>query len=195
MRKLAILTFQSLDGVMQAPSSPEEDQSNDFDHGGWANPYWDEVMQQVMQEVMATPYDLLLGRKTYEIFASHFSATKEENPVSKRLNEAKKYVISSTLNKPLWNNTEYLTGTVKYEVQRLKEGNGPLLQVHGSWELIQELIFNNLIDEYRIWTFPVTIGKGKRLFGTAVPPLDLELIKSKQCENGTVMNFYTQTNL
>ncbi|PRX57385.1 dihydrofolate reductase family protein [Flagellimonas meridianipacifica] len=190
MRKLAILTFQSLDGVMQAPSSPEEDKSNDFTKGGWANPYWDEVMQQVMKEAMAEPYDLLLGRKTYDIFASHFPNATEENLVAQKLNNASKYVVSSTLDKPLWKNTIYLKGNINEELKKLKEGEGPLLQVHGSWELIQELLKQNLIDEFRVWTFPVVLGKGKRLFSGGHLPLNLKLIKSEKCENGVVMNIY-----
>lgn len=192
MRKLAVLIFQSLDGVVQAPSSPDEDRSNQFDKGGWAEPYWGEVMEQVMNEAMSEPYDLLLGRNTYEIFASHFPNTGDDNPVSAILNTAKKYVISSTLNNSLWNNTEYLSGPVKEQIQKLKNGKGPLLQVHGSWELIQELLKHNLIDEFRIWTFPVTIGHGKRLFDNGTKPSTLTLIKSKQCANGTLMNFYSQ---
>jgi len=195
MRKLTILIFQSLDGVMQAPSSPNEDKSNQFDKGGWAEPYWGEVMGQVMNEAMSEPYDLLLGRKTYEIFASHFPNAGDGNSVSVILNNAKKYVISATLNHPLWNNTEYLRGSIKEQVQKLKKGEGPLLQIHGSWELIQELMKHNLIDEFRIWTFPVTIGTGKRLFDIGTKHNTLTLIKSKQCENGTLMNFYKQKKI
>lgn len=192
MRKLAVLLFQSLDGVMQAPSSPDEDNSNQFDKGGWAEPYWEEVMGQVMHEAMIEPYDMLLGRKTYEIFASHFPNADANNRVAKKLNAAKKYVVSTTLHRSLWGHTEYLNGVVADEVEALKNEKGPLLQVHGSWELVQELLKHNLIDEFRIWTFPVTIGQGKRLFGDGTKHNTLTLIKSKQCENGTLMHFYTQ---
>ncbi len=195
MRKLAILTFQSLDGVMQAPSSPEEDPSGNFQQGGWANPYWDEVMRQVFNEAMSEPYDLLLGRKTYEIFAAHFPKVETKDPVSQKLNTAKKYVVSSTLNNPLWNNTTYLKGNIKEEILKLKNDDGPLLQVHGSWELIQELHLHHLIDEFRIWTFPVVLGNGKRLFENGTKLNTLSPIKSEHSTNGVLMNFYNQKQI
>ena len=192
MRKLAILTFQTLDGVMQAPSIPEEDFSGDFTQGGWANDCWGEVMEQVGKEAMAEPYDLLLGRKTYEIFASGFADAPNDNPVAKKLNTAKKYVVTSTLEKLQWQNSELVTGNIAEEILKLKEQDGPLLQVHGSWQLIQTLLSNGLIDEFRLWTFPVVVGAGKRLFSEGVVPSKLKLIKFEPCPSGAFMNFYQQ---
>jgi len=190
MRKLAILTFQTLDGVMQAPSVPEEDFSGDFTQGGWANDCWNEVMEQVGMEAMAEPYDLLLGRNTYEIFASSFADAPSDNLVAEKLNNAKKYVVTSTLKKLQWQNSELVTGDIVAKISKLKEQDGPLLQVHGSWQLIQTLLSNNLIDEFRLWTFPVIVGAGKRLFSEGSNPSNLKLTKFKSCPSGAFMNFY-----
>lgn len=188
MRKLAILTFQTLDGVMQSPTSPQEDPSYGFDQGGWAMPFWEEVMEQVSSEAMAEPYDLLLGRKTYDIFAPHWS--QADDPIALKLNAATKYVVTTTAFKVEWANSVPITGDVAVEIARLKEGDGPLLQVHGSWRLIQTLLSHNLIDEYRLWTFPVTVGSGKRLFANGGVPQSHRLIKSAICDNGTIMTIY-----
>lgn len=190
MRKLAILTFQTLDGVMQAPSGPEEDFSGSFTQGGWANDCWDEVMEQVGKEAMAEPYDLLLGRNTYEAFASGFADAPSDNPVAEKLNNAKKYVVTSTLKKLQWQNSEQVTGDIAAEILKLKEQDGPLLQVHGSWQLIQALLSDQLIDEFRLWTFPVIVGAGKRLFSEGFAPSNLKLIKLKSCPSGAFMNFF-----
>ncbi|MEQ9266787.1 MAG: dihydrofolate reductase family protein [Balneolaceae bacterium] len=186
MRKLAILTFVTLDGVMQAPKMPEEDFSNRFTQGGWADPYWDEVMEQVAEEAMDKPYDLLLGRKTYDLFASHNSGGDDSNP----LNRYTKYVATNSLSKLDWQNSVVLNGDIVEEVTRLKSQGGLLLQVHGSWELIQTLLKNDLIDEFRLWTFPVTIGHGKRLFPEGSVPNNLTLVKSRSTSNGVVMGIY-----
>ena len=189
MRKLAILTFQTLDGVMQAPSVPEEDLSGGFTQGGWARNYWEDVMEQVSQEAMAEPYDLLLGRTTYELFESSF-ANSDDNPIAEKLNKSKKFVVTSTLMDLRWQNSERVSGDVVAAVSRLKEQEGPLLQVHGSWQLIQTLLSHQLIDEFRLWTFPVLLGAGKRLFADGAVPTNLKLIKSKPCASGAVMGFY-----
>ena len=189
MRNLAILTFLTLDGVMQAPGSPEEDPSDGFMQGGWAVNYWDEVMAQVMEEAMAAPYDLLLGRKTYESFAAHWQ-NAGDNPVANKLNNAKKYVATSTLSKLEWNNSIRITGDIAVEVSRLKDQDGPLLQVHGSCQLIQTLLAHELIDEFRLWIFPVVVGPGKRLFGQGIVPTGLKLVKSKTTLNGVIMSIY-----
>jgi len=186
MRKLAILTFVTLDGVMQAPKLREEDPSNGFENGGWADEYWDEVMAQVKEEAMDQPYDLLLGRKTYELFASHNSKESDSNP----LNDLTKYVVTATKNKLDWRNSKPISGNIVAEISKLKVQDGRLLQVHGSWQLIQTLLANDLIDEFRIWTFPVMVGKGKRLFSQDYLPNNLTLIKSKPTSNGVVMNIY-----
>ncbi|MDJ0947734.1 MAG: dihydrofolate reductase family protein [Alphaproteobacteria bacterium] len=189
-RELAILTFVTLDGVMQAPAQPEEDVSGDFRHGGWAMPYWDEVMAQVKEEAMAEPYDLLLGRKTYELFAPHFSQAGDDNSEAVVLNKATKYVATNSLKDLDWNNSIPITGDIAAGVARLKAQAGPLLQVHGSWQLIQTLLANNLIDEFRLWTFPVVVGSGKRLFGQNRARHDLTLARSRAASNGVVMAIY-----
>lgn len=192
MRKLAILTFVTLDGVMQAPGAPEEDCSGGFGHGGWAVPFWEEVMGQVMAEAMAEPYDLLLGRKTYESFATHWPEAGD-NPIANTLNSATKYVVTSTLAKLEWNNSIPITGDAVAEISRLKKQDGPPLQVHGSWQLIQTLIAHQLIDEFRLWTFPVVVGSGKRLFSQETVSEDLSLEKTQSCSNGTIMSIYSST--
>ncbi len=193
MRELAILTFQTLDGVMQSPTSPEEDPSGGFTNGGWAVNCWDEVMEQVMREAMADPYDLLLGRKTYELFAPSWMNAPSDNPVAQKLNSLTKYVVTSTLNDLEWNNSKPITGDIAVEVAHLKEQDGPLLQVHGSWQLIQTLHSNQLIDEYRLWTFPIIVGSGKRLFAEGSAQTHLKLIKTDTCPTGATMNFYCPT--
>ncbi len=190
MRDLTILTFQTLDGVMQAPSSPDEDRSGDFKYGGWAQEYWNEVMEQVMREAMSIPYDLLLGRKTYEIFASHFPNTDKSDSVAQKLNNATKYVVASARSQTEWENTRFINGSVVSEIAKLKKEDGPLLQVHGSWELIQELLKQGLVDEMRLWTFPVIVGSGKRLFAEDAMSKKLSLIKTETSENGVIMSIY-----
>ncbi len=185
-RELAILTFQTLDGVMQSPKLPDEDLSGGFRQGGWADPHWDGVMAQVEKKAMAVPYDLLLGRKTYESFAPYFSPAGDDNP----MNRARKYVATSTLTELDWNNSVALAGEAAEEVSRLKNRDGPLLQVHGSWQLIQTLLANDLIDEFRIWTFPVVVGAGKRLFGEGALPKNLMLLKAGTTPTGATMGIY-----
>jgi dihydrofolate reductase len=189
MRDLAILTFLTLDGVMQAPSSPGEDPSGEFKYGGWAVNYWDDVMENVTGEAMVAPYDLLLGRKTYEIFESYWPYA-DDDPIANKLNNATKYVATSTLNKLDWKNTKRITGDIATEVSRLKGQDGPLIQVHGSWQLIQTLLFHELIDEFRLWFFPVVIGDGKHLFSQGTVPADLKLVKTKAISNGVMMCIY-----
>lgn len=190
MRKLAVLTFQTLDGVMQAPSDPAEDLSGGFLLGGWARACWQDVMEQVGREAMAEPYDLLLGRCTYELFASSFSGSTDASPIAEQLNNARKFVVSSTLKELQWQNSTCISGDVVAQISHLKEQDGPLLQVHGSWQLIQLLLAHRLIDEFRIWTFPVVVGAGKRLFSDRAISTELKLIKSESCPSGACMSFY-----
>ena len=186
MRKLAILTFQTLDGVMQAPGAPEED----FSEGGWANECWEEVMEQVGREAMSEPYDVLLGRNTYDSFESSFANAPKGNLTAGKLNQAKKYVVTSRNNEVSWQNSEVVTGNVAAEISQLKKQSGPLLQVHGSWQLIQALLANKLIDEFRLWTFPVVVGAGKRLFADGTIPMNLKLTKFESCSCGAFMSFW-----
>lgn len=189
MRKLVVSTFITLDGVMQAPGGPEEDPTGGFTYGGWSFNYWDDMMGQVMGESMAKPFDLLLGRKTYEIFAAHWPYIKDD-PVADKLNSVKKYVVSRTLGEANWNNSTLIKGNVAQAIRNLKEQKGPEIQVHGSGNLIQTLLKNDLIDEFRIWIFPVTIGKGKRLFGEGTQPASLKLIDIKTSTTGVVIATY-----
>lgn len=190
MRELAILTFVTLDGVMQAPASPQEDTSGGFSQGGWASPYWDEVMSQVAAEAMADPYDVLMGRKTYELFAANFPKIGISVPVV-RLNEAIKHVVSSQSMPLSWKNSVLLpSAELVKRVKELKQQSGRLIQVHGSWQLIQLLLANDLIDEFRLWTFPVLVGSGKRLFTENAMPASMQLIKSEVAPKGVVMTIY-----
>ena len=191
MRELAILTFQSLDGVMQSPTSPQEDPSNGFTQGGWAAPYWTEVMAQVGDEAMRVPYDILLGRTTYDMFAASWPGSGDESPTAQMMNAAKKWVVTTYSTNPLdWNNSARITGDVVGQISALKEQDGPLLQVHGSHGLIQTLLAHNLIDEFRLWTFPVLLGAGKRLFGQFAPPKEIRLVKTRTTSQGVVMGIY-----
>lgn len=189
MRKLVVSTFITLDGVMQAPGGTEEDPSGGFAYGGWSFNYWDDMMGQVMGEFMAKPSELLLGRKTYEIFAAHWPYIKDD-PVADKLNSVKKYVVSRTLDEASWNNSTLVTGDVAQAVRSLKEQKGHEIQVHGSGNLIQTLLKHDLIDEFRLWIFPVTVGKGKRLFGEGTQPAGLKLIDSKTSTTGVIIATY-----
>ena len=181
MRQLATLTFVTLNGVMQSVSLPDEDRSGGFESGGWAADYWDPVMEQVGREAMADPYDMLLGRKTYDLFSEH----QDEN-----MNDGHVYVVSSSRQKPTWPNTTLLPGDPVAEVRALKQTSGPLLQIHGSWQLIQALLQADLVDEFRIWTFPVVTAPGKRLFENDSGMRNLRLVKSEPTGNGVVMSIY-----
>ena len=191
MRELAILSFVTLDGVMQSPTSAEEDPSGGFAGGGWGAPYWEEVMPQVYAEAMSEPYDLLFGRRTYDVFASHWPNVGGDDPVATRLNEGRKYVVTRSRTHPLpWEVSTRITGDVVDEIRKLKSGDGPLLQVHGSADLIQTLLAHDLIDEYRLWTFPVVVGGGKRLFAGGVVPGSLRLVRTGSTGNGVLMSVY-----
>ena len=183
MRELAILTFQTLDGVMQAPKMREEDRSGDFRSGGWADPYWDEVMALASKEAMAEPYDVLFGRNTFDLFAARGT---ENHP----MHNSHKIVATSKPDTLGWNNSTGITGNIAAEVARLKDQEGPLLQVHGSCELIQTLLSHDLVDELRLWTFPIIVGSGKRLFGTGTIPTKLRLAKTDSTSNGVLMGIY-----
>ena len=189
MRKLVVLSFVTLDGVMQAPGGPNEDTSGNFKHGGWVAGYWDGVMEKVMDEQMRSPYDLLLGRKTYELFAAHWPNAKDD-PFADRLNTAKKYVVSTKPRKLDWNNSTLVTGDIPEEIRKLKSQNGAELQVHGSSNLIQTLLKHDLIDEFRLKIFPITIGQGKRLFGEHSIPAAFKILESKTSTTGVIVATY-----
>jgi dihydrofolate reductase len=174
---------------MQAPGGSEEDPTGDFKYGGWSFHYWDEMMGKTMSEFMANPFELLLGRKTYEIFAAHWPYVKDD-PVADKFNETKKYVVSKTLSKVNWKNSFLIKNYVIREIGRLKEQNGPELQVHGSSNLIKTLVSGNLVDEFKIWIFPVTVGKGKQLFGEGTNASTLKLVDVKSSTTGVIIATY-----
>ena len=188
MRELIVNTFLTLDGVMQAPGGPEEDRSGGFEHGGWSFGYWDEQMQRAMGESMSKPFDLVLGRKSYEIFAAHWPHT--DDPGAEPLNNATKHVASTTLTQLEWQNSKLIEGEVPDGIRALKQQDGPELQVHGSANLIQTLLEHGVIDEFRLWTFPLVLGKGKRLFDGGTVPAGLELASSQISSTGVTMATY-----
>jgi dihydrofolate reductase len=186
MRKLAVNTFMSLDGVMQSPGGPDEDPTGGFTLGGWGAPYFDEEMMQRVAE--SAPYELLLGRGTYEIFAAHWPY--DEGPIADQLNSTRKHVASTTLKEVDWNNSTLIQGNVAEYVAELKSLNGPEIQVHGSPGLVQTLLEHDLIDEYRMWIFPLVIGTGKRFFGDGAIPVALKLVDTKVFKTGVTVNTY-----
>ncbi len=192
MRKLIVLTFVSLDGVMQAPGGPEEDPTGGFKHGGWVAGYFDDFLGKVMDEQMSRPFDLLLGRKTYEMFAAYWPYVKTAGPVAAGINNAKKYVASKTLTKLDWSNSELIKGDVAKEVKKLKVQDGPEIQVHGSGGLIQTLLKHDLVDELRLKIFPITLGRGKRLFAEGAIPAGFKLLESKVSPNGVIVATYAR---
>jgi dihydrofolate reductase len=191
MTRLLVTTFLSLDGVMQAPGGPDEDRSGGFDQGGWLVPFADEDMMRLVVEWIARADGFLLGRKTYEIFAAHWPrVTDPDDPVAWALNTLPKYVASKTLESVDWNNSTLIRGDVVEEIHKLKRRPGKELQVHGSGDLAQTLIENDLVDEFRLWLFPVVLGRGKRLFGAGTVPTTLKLVDSKTTSTGVAIHTY-----
>ena len=184
MRKIIVLTFMSLDGVMQGPGGPTEDTSGNFTLGGWTVPYFDEFLGNVMAEQMGHAFDLLLGRKTFEIFASYWPQHQEEGP---EINRATKYVASNTLRTHEWEKSVFLSGNVAEEITKLKEEDGPEIQVHGSGDLIQTLMEHDLVDEFWLKIFPVTLGMGKRLFDRGTIAAAYTLVDSKTSPSGVMV--------
>ena len=193
MRNLVIGTFVTLDGVMQAPGGPNEDPEGGFTHGGWSVNYLDEMMGGLILEQMQRADALLLGRKTYEIFAAHWPrVTDETDPVASKMNSMRKYVASRTLQRAEWRNTTVIPGDVAAYVADLKAHPGGEIQVAGSSDLIQTLLKHELIDELHLWVFPVVLGSGKRLFGSGTAPGGLRLAESKASTTGVVIQRYTR---
>ena len=189
MRRLIVSTFVTLDGVMQAPGGPGEDDSGGFAHGGWSVNYWDDRMGQVMGEAMSAPFDLVLGRTTYDIFAAYWPHASEEDG-AKPLNDATKYVASRGRPTLEWDRSVLIEGDAAEGIAALKREDGPELQVHGSGNLIQTLLRHNLIDQYRLWVFPVVVGSGKRLFSDGTIPSGLKLLDSVVSTTGVVIGTY-----
>jgi len=191
MRKIIVLSFLTLDGVMQAPGGPEEDTSGGFKYGGWTFPYFDDFAGKVMNEQMSLERsELLLGRKTYEIFAGYWPHHADGWP---GINDVKKYVASDDATLKLeWENSVLLTGDVAEEVKKLKSDSGPDLQVWGSGNLIQTLLKHDLVDELKLKIFPITLGGGKRLFAEGTIPAAFKLIESKISPTGVIFANYTR---
>jgi dihydrofolate reductase len=192
MRKLVVLTFMTLDGVMQAPGGPGEDESGGFTYGGWSVPYFDETLGNVMTEQMGHPFDLLLGRRTFDIFAAHWPRLGDDDPGARVINRAKKYVVSHRPVSLEWKTTIPITGDVVEKIKTLKSEEGPELQVHGSGNLIQTLLKNDLVDEFWLKTFPVALGTGKRLFADGTMPASFRLSESQISPSGVVVASYAR---
>lgn len=188
-RQIIAITQVTLDGVMQSPGGPEEDPRNGFTHGGWAMPFLDDTLNQAIGETIADEFDMLLGRRTYEIFASYWP-NQGDHPIAKAFNQAMKYVVTRRLDQLDWQNSRHMDGDVVDEIRRLKASDGPALHVWGSGELLQTLIAAELVDEYRIWVFPLVLGEGKRLFEKGVPPRGLSLVATRSTPMGVLLNTY-----
>lgn len=190
MRRLIASTFTSLDGIMQAPGGPEEDPTCGFAFGGWVFNYWDEAMNLSASGFDGKDRDLVLGRRTYEIFEAYWPYQPNDDPTARILNAAKKYVASRTLTTLHWNNSILLQGDVVSAVIALKDQPGPDLQIIGSGNLLQTLQAASLIDEFNVWTFPLVLGRGKRLFGESAKPFALRLVRTQASSTGVVMSTY-----
>lgn len=188
MRELIVLSFITLDGVMQAPGGPGEDPAGGFDHGGWVAGYWNDELGQAMGESMSPPFDLVLGRRTYEIFAAHWPHS--DDPGAELLNSATKHVASRTLTELEWKNSTLIKPDVPSGIRALKAQDGPELQVHGSANLIQTLLEHGLIDELRLKIFPLVLGTGKRLFGNGTVPAGFELASGRVLSSGVTAANY-----
>ncbi|HSJ25984.1 MAG TPA: dihydrofolate reductase family protein [Longimicrobiales bacterium] len=192
MRKLVAGTFVTMDGVMQAPGGPDEDRDGGFEHGGWLVPYFDESIGESMTDWMRQAGAFLLGRRTYEIFAASWpKSTDPADEIAVALNTRPKFVASRTLTRLEWQNSTVLDGHVPAAVARLKaEAEGGEIQVHGSSNLLQTLLRENLVDTLRIWQFPVVLGTGKRLFGDGASPAGFNLAHSQTASTGAVLHVY-----
>lgn len=191
MRKIITTTFLTLDGVMQAPGGPEEDTSNGFKYGGWqAAVPMDEMMGSTLSAVMGAPFELLLGRTTYEIFAAYWPHAKTDNEVAMPFNSTKKYVVSHESFNPSWHNSICITGDVVAKIEKLKKEDGPDLWIWGSGNLIQTLLKHHLIDRMHLWIYPLTIGSGKRLFSDGTQAEKFKLIGSKISNSGVIIATY-----
>ena len=200
MRKIVTGAFVSLDGVMQAPGGPEEDPTGGFKYGGWATTHWDDTIGAAMTETFAAPFDLLLGRRTYDIFAAHWpyvetdpaksAFDKLSSDIAKAFNAITKYVATHSPETLSWQNSRGLGNDVVATLRALKRQDGPVLLTQGSTELLQTLLANDLVDELRLVTFPIVLGKGKRLFGEGAMPAAFRLTKSTTSPSGVLIATY-----
>lgn len=187
MRKIIVLTFLTLDGVLQGPGGPKEDTSGGFPHGGWTVPYFDEFSGKAMEEQMRTPFELLLGRVTYDIWASYWPQHEEGWP---GVNAVKKYVASRTQKELTWQNSHLLQGDAAEAIRTLKEQDGPDLHVYGSGNLVQTLLNHDLVDAFWLKIFPITLGTGKKLFAEGTIPAAFKLTSSKVSPSGVIFANY-----
>lgn len=188
MRKIVAITHVTLDGVMQAPGGPEEDARNGFAHGGWTQPFGDHALNEAIGEVISGEFDLLLGRRTYQIFAGYWP--NHHGPIATAFNKATKYVVTRSVGPLDWVNSRHIGGDVVDQILRLKTSDGPELRIWGSGELLQTLIAAGLIDEHRIWVFPLVLGEGKRLFENGVPPRAFSLVATRSTPKGVLLTTY-----
>jgi len=189
MRKIIAITQVTLDGVMQAPGGAEEDRRNGFTHGGWAMPFLDDGLNQAICETIAGEFDMLLGHRTYEIFAAYWP-NQGDNPIAKAFNKATKYVVTRSLDRFDWEKSQRIDGDVVEKVRQFKASDGPALHIWGSSALLQTLIGADLVDEYRMWVAPVVLGEGKRLFENGVPPRRISLVATQSTPSGVLLNTY-----
>jgi dihydrofolate reductase len=189
MRELIVSTFLTLDGVMQAPGGPDEDAESGFTLGGWSVNFWDDVIDDYMAEATGTPFAMVLGRRTYDIFAAYWPTAPEEAG-GKVFNDATKYVASRGRPTLEWSNSVLIEGDAADGLGKLKQEDGPELQVHGSANLIQTLLAHDLVDRYRLMVFPVVIGSGKRLFAEGTLPGKLKLVDSRVSTTGVLIATY-----
>ncbi len=190
MRKIITTTFVTLDGVMQAPGGPEEDPSDGFKYGGWQLGWDDEMSGKIIDDFMKTPFELLLGRRTYDIFAGYWPKHPEITLIATPFNSTKKYVVSHQSLELSWNNSALITEDVVSEIKKLKNADAPDLWVWGSGNLIQTLLKNNLIDRMHIWTFPLTLGNGKKLFAEGTQPQHFKTVDTKMTSKGVIIATY-----
>jgi dihydrofolate reductase len=189
MRKIVVLSFITLDGVMQAPGGPEEDTSGGFKYGGWSFVYGDDTIGELMvKQIGGQPFDLLVGRKTYDIFAGYWP--KQKGEIGDPFNKVRKYVVSHEQIKLDWEPNTLITGDVVSELKKLKQEDGPMLQVHGSGNLIQTLLKNELVDELWLKTYPIILGTGKKLFAEGTVPATFELTESSVSPKGVIIANY-----
>lgn len=189
MRKIIITTFMTMDGVLQAPGGPAEDPTHGFKWGGWSAPYGDDILMEVLGNIMAKPFDLLLGRFTYDIFSAYWPYVKD-NPIAEKFDNIEKFVVSSKPIELSWSKSTLITGDVVAGLKQLKKQDGPNLLVHGSSKLVQTLLANDLADQLHVWTYPITLGKGKRLFGEGTQPREWKLMDIKHSSTGVILASY-----
>ena len=195
MRKIIVGAFVSLDGVMQAPGDSQEDMEGGFSQGGWQMPYFDADAGKIMDEYIAATEALLLGRKTYQIFAAYWPTAPTDDTIAKKFNSVPKYVVSTTLDNAEWNNSTLIKRNVAEEVAKLKQQPGSgILSVTGSGKLAQTLMKHNLVDEYELWIHPLVLGSGKRLFEDGVVPSNLKLVNTRKTGSGVSILTYQPDN-